>query len=271
MALHPTRANRSYTPQFTLPGGERPNARMEAKLTAWIASYRQQHPEMRNRTVRASYRVNGRSIRVEFPPVGRTAGRREDGDNYARTRADGTQRPGLFSFLFGNRTNSGVTSPSNRDGVNTRAGSRDRTRFPNTGNVVMANGGATRNMAIDSQLRSHLEGMARALGVRVEVFSGGQPERGRRTGSTRHNHGGAADVYVYRNGRRLTGNALAQVVNYWLSNNLGGVGYGMAHGGIHLDRHTNRTRFWAYSGMPSAIRQVVTAELGRNVPALRYA
>jgi hypothetical protein len=44
------------------------------------------------------------------------------------------------------------------------------------------------------------------MGVSMEVFSGGQStaaEGGPRTGSTRHDHGGAADVFFHQNGRRL--------------------------------------------------------------------
>ena len=44
------------------------------------------------------------------------------------------------------------------------------------------------------------------LGVELEVFSGGQDPKGsggRRTGSTRHDHGNAADVFFRRDGRRL--------------------------------------------------------------------
>ena len=44
------------------------------------------------------------------------------------------------------------------------------------------------------------------MGLQVEVFSGGQPsaaEGGARTGSVRHDHGGAADVFFHKDGRRL--------------------------------------------------------------------
>lgn len=44
------------------------------------------------------------------------------------------------------------------------------------------------------------------LGVEMEVFSGGQAAKGSggpRTGSTRHDHGDAADVFFYKDGRRL--------------------------------------------------------------------
>ncbi|MCZ4089069.1 hypothetical protein O3W52_03025 [Ensifer psoraleae] len=44
------------------------------------------------------------------------------------------------------------------------------------------------------------------MGISAEVFSGGQPEKGSglaRIGSTRHDHGNAADVHFYRDGKRL--------------------------------------------------------------------
>ena len=44
------------------------------------------------------------------------------------------------------------------------------------------------------------------MGVEMEVFSGGQPKKGtsnRRVGSVRHDDGNAADVFFYKDGRRL--------------------------------------------------------------------
>jgi hypothetical protein len=54
-----------------------------------------------------------------------------------------------------------------------------------------------RNQAIQPELKRQLESAALANDLQVEVFSGGQPKIGtsnRRTGSTRHDLGGAADV-----------------------------------------------------------------------------
>jgi hypothetical protein len=68
-----------------------------------------------------------------------------------------------------------------------------------------ANQSATRNQPLSPQLidaMSFLQGM----GIRMEVFSGGQPAEGpNRVGSTRHDHGNAADVFFYdsASGRRL--------------------------------------------------------------------
>jgi len=68
-----------------------------------------------------------------------------------------------------------------------------------------ANQGATRNRSLDPRLVKAMSFLPE-LGVSMEVFSGGQPsaaEGGARTGSTRHDHGGAADVFFHQNGRRL--------------------------------------------------------------------
>lgn len=72
-----------------------------------------------------------------------------------------------------------------------------------------SNGGAKRNLPLDPRLVKSL-GFLEDMGVQMEVFSGGQVTKeeakagkGRRTGSIRHDHGGAADAYFYRDGRRL--------------------------------------------------------------------
>lgn len=72
--------------------------------------------------------------------------------------------------------------------------------------LTYSNRGAIRDKELSGRLRDALEKVASAMGVTVEVFSGGQDARGsggRRTGSTRHDHGNAADVYFSKDGRRL--------------------------------------------------------------------
>ena len=57
-----------------------------------------------------------------------------------------------------------------------------------------------RRQALDPQLRNVLEMAGQQTGLRAEVFSGGQAghgEGGPRTGSTRHDHGLAADLKLY--------------------------------------------------------------------------
>ena len=67
-----------------------------------------------------------------------------------------------------------------------------------------ANQGAIRNDPLSPQLSRALEQFLPGLGITAKVFSGGQEPTGpRRTGSTRHDHGNAADVFFYKDGRRL--------------------------------------------------------------------
>lgn len=74
--------------------------------------------------------------------------------------------------------------------------------------ISYANQNATRNKPIDDKLvgaTSFLQGM----GIRMEVYSGGQDGKGegdKRTGSVRHDHGGAGDVHLIdeRTNRKLS-------------------------------------------------------------------
>lgn len=67
------------------------------------------------------------------------------------------------------------------------------------------NTGATRSQPLNPHLTQAL-GFLPQMGVSMDVFSGGQPtasEGGPRTGSDRHDHGNAADVFFSKDGRRL--------------------------------------------------------------------
>ncbi len=141
------------------------------------------------------------------------------------------------------------------------------TYTPREGNVVMAMNGI-RNDPLNPTLARHLERMSEELELQLVVYSGGQPATGvrgvDRTGSTRHDNGMAADLYaVDGSGQRLSGADLAPVVQWWFDNGLGGVGFGMDHfgrdTGVHLDIHTDRDRFWRYSGtnVPRAVLNAV--------------
>lgn len=71
--------------------------------------------------------------------------------------------------------------------------------------IRYANQNATRNQPISNELAQALAFLPE-LGIQAEVFSGGQPsadQGGGRVGSVRHDHGNAADVFFYQNGRRL--------------------------------------------------------------------
>jgi hypothetical protein len=83
------------------------------------------------------------------------------------------------------------------------------------------------------------------LGLGMEVFSGGQPAEGGgpRVGSTRHDHGGAGDVFFTRNGERLDWRnpddvpIFQEIVRRGKANGLTGFGAGdnyMQPGSMHV-------------------------------------
>lgn len=71
--------------------------------------------------------------------------------------------------------------------------------------ITYANQGATRNQQLDPELAETLAYLE-DMGLVAEVFSGGQPGVGSgepRVGTTRHDHGRAADLFLTRDGERL--------------------------------------------------------------------
>lgn len=75
-----------------------------------------------------------------------------------------------------------------------------------TGNkwLLYANQGATRSQKLSKRLTNTLGSFIPEMGLQMKVFSGGQDASGsKRTGSHRHDHGNAADVFFYRNGKKL--------------------------------------------------------------------
>ena len=115
-----------------------------------------------------------------------------------------------------------------------------------TGGNVTENQQGIRRLPINSKLKSVLQQAAAAAGVDVEVYSGGQPrqgEGGQRTGSTRHDHGNAADVYLYKEGRKLRDPEDREIMAKFVSAAAGagatGIGFGgpgqyMGESGIHV-------------------------------------
>lgn len=64
--------------------------------------------------------------------------------------------------------------------------------------IIEQQTGATRNQPLSEATRRYLEAAGQATGLQARVFSGGQPsEGGRRTGSHRHDLGGAADIHLF--------------------------------------------------------------------------
>lgn len=120
--------------------------------------------------------------------------------------------------------------------------------------LAYANQGKIRNKPLTTQLERDLQESAEFVygpGSKAVIYSGGQDVKGagnRRTGSTRHDAGKAADVHFYNaDGEQLRGDSLAPMAQHWLANNKGGVGLEMRGGGIHLDHHKNRAKNWNYA------------------------
>lgn len=109
-----------------------------------------------------------------------------------------------------------------------------------------ANQGATRDDPLSQRMTQALASFLPEMGVEVEVFSGGQGPAGSgdaRTGSTRHDHGNAADVFFHRNGRRLSWEnpsdvpVLQEIVRRGRAAGLTGFGAGpgyMTPGSMHI-------------------------------------
>lgn len=70
--------------------------------------------------------------------------------------------------------------------------------------LLYANQGAVRSQPLSRKLVNTLGSFIPEMGITMKVFSGGQPSSGpNRTGSHRHDNGNAADVFFYKDGKRL--------------------------------------------------------------------
>tara|TARA_B100001094_G_scaffold301596_1_gene328038 strand:+ start:2562 stop:5258 length:2697 start_codon:yes stop_codon:yes gene_type:complete len=117
-----------------------------------------------------------------------------------------------------------------------------------------------RTQAITQELKGILQNAASETGLDVEVYSGGQPAIGtsnKRTGSTRHDNGRAADVNLFTgtgaNRRKLSLKNPADVPmiqNYLqTAKKYGATGFGAGNGymgddGFHIDNVPNRGGVW---------------------------
>ena len=103
----------------------------------------------------------------------------------------------------------------------------------------------TRNQTIQGKLFTLLENTAVEHDLTINIFSGGQPAKGRnRLGSHRHDNGYAADVHIYnKDGRRLTAERqkdipeLVKIVKTLRKNGAEsiGAGPGYQNGNLHID------------------------------------
>lgn len=106
-----------------------------------------------------------------------------------------------------------------------------------------ANAGAIRNQPLNDKLVNSL-GFLPELGVTMKVFSGGQDASGpRRTGSHRHDHGNAGDMFFYKDGRKLDWRnpkdlpLFTEIVRRAKANGVTGIGAGegyMQPGSMHI-------------------------------------
>ena len=119
--------------------------------------------------------------------------------------------------------------------------------YPQTTNLgagrglIYANQGKIRNQPVTPQVAGNIMEAARMTepGLTVRVVSGGQPGKGsggRRTGSTRHDHGNAADIVLMRDGREILPNQDRRLYASFLKNasSLGFTGLGHYPWGIHV-------------------------------------
>lgn len=143
--------------------------------------------------------------------------------------------------------------------------------------------GKTRDRPIGQKLTRVLVGAADAAGVdTVMVTSGSQPgTHGRRTGSTRHDNGRAADLHLVKGGRALTftdhngGPIIEAFVTAAAAYGANGIGAGVRymgnktlHVGFGLTPHDHRKLVWGFRGRsanaPAWLRRA--AKKGWNNP-----
>ena len=72
------------------------------------------------------------------------------------------------------------------------------------GTVTYRNSAATRRLKLVPALENILQSAANSAGLDVVIFSGGQDETTGTVGSHRHDDGYAADIWLYKNGSRLS-------------------------------------------------------------------
>ncbi len=166
-----------------------------------------------------------------------------------------------------------------------------------SGNLVVEAQGeeaSIRKQPITPEVREQLEYAAAKTGVTVKVFSGGQDPSGvYHTGSHRHDHGNAADVYLYdtkdghilRMDNATDATRMAEFTKHTVSAGATGVGAGegyMGASGIHIGG--GRATHWGGAGwIPGAweagiktsvtkeeIRRVIDKAKGGSTPVSGY-
>ena len=131
-----------------------------------------------------------------------------------------------------------------------------------------------RTQPITQELKSILQNAATETGLDVEVYSGGQPEKGtssKRTGSTRHDNGRAADVNLFtgtgtsRRKLSLQNPADVPLIQNYLqtAKKYGATGFGAGNGymgddGFHIDNVPGKGGVWG--GPFDPVRKTYTRE-----------
>ena len=142
------------------------------------------------------------------------------------------------------------------------------------GSVTYQNAAATRRLSLVSQLEQILVSAANATGLDVVIFSGGQDSTTGTVGSHRHDDGYAADIWLYKNGNRISMvNDVADASSFATAAKAAGalsIGAGpgyMGGVGMHVDISPGNTvvlasaRYWGSGGRaanaPSWLRGVM--------------
>lgn len=142
----------------------------------------------------------------------------------------------------------GIASQSPQNAAYSPMGGHDHSSHPGMSHaewLQYSNTDATRNDPLHPKLIESMSFIG-DMGITMNVVSGGQEAEGQggaRTGSTRHDHGNAADVDFYKDGRKLDWNnpqdlpLLQQIVSIARGRGVTGIGAGddyMGAGRFHV-------------------------------------
>lgn len=174
----------------------------------------------------------------------------------------------------GGEVPSGLFGDAGADELQGGTGPVSLTNYAGNDWLRYSNQGATRNKPISGKLAKSL-GFLKDMGVSAEVFSGGQDAAGqRRTGSRRHDHGNAADVFFSKDGRRLSWAdpkdvpLYQEIVRRARANGVTGFGAGpgyMPQGSMHIGFGTPAV--WGRGGRGENAPEWLTAAFNGAAPA----
>ena len=131
---------------------------------------------------------NSSADRIYFWSVGNLQNQENKNAVYGVTNAYRQVREGDGSFVP-----EGIDGPEPQN-IGTRVTNGP---IPGYDRLAYSNGSAIRNLSVQVQLLNILQSVAYQEDLFIEIFSGGQPLEGRRSGSGRHDYGWAADIHIY--------------------------------------------------------------------------